>query len=84
MSRQIGYTPDEDSDDDSLPDQDTRNVLAGIHPEPLIPSLSTTDPEFVGFNGRCNKTVDTCYAFWVTASLNVLLPSLLLANLTSH
>lgn len=33
--------------------------------------VSLEDSEFVGFNGRCNKPVDTCYAFWVSASLNV-------------
>ena len=26
---------------------------------------------FVGFNGRCNKAADTCYTFWVGASLAV-------------
>ncbi|PQE25250.1 prenyltransferase and squalene oxidase protein [Rutstroemia sp. NJR-2017a WRK4] len=31
-----------------------------------------TDPTFVGFNGRCNKRADTCYTFWVGASLNML------------
>ncbi|TQS35698.1 hypothetical protein Golomagni_03872 [Golovinomyces magnicellulatus] len=28
--------------------------------------------DFIGFNGRCNKRVDTCYTFWVTASLKLL------------
>ncbi|KAK5104811.1 geranylgeranyl transferase type-1 subunit beta, partial [Cryomyces antarcticus] len=27
---------------------------------------------WAGFNGRCNKLADTCYAFWVGASLDVL------------
>lgn len=30
-----------------------------------------------GFNGRLNKTADTCYCFWVTGSLAVLPPTLL-------
>jgi len=47
-------------------------VLAGIYQnEPSVPGLSLRDDEFVGFNGRCNKSVDTCYAYWVTASLDV-------------
>jgi geranylgeranyl transferase type-1 subunit beta len=73
ISRQIGYSLDEDSDDEEeeLPQQDTRNALAGIHEDAPIPRLSTQDEEFIGFNGRCNKPVDTCYAFWVSASLNV-------------
>jgi geranylgeranyl transferase type-1 subunit beta len=36
-----------------------------------VPGLSLQDVDFVGFNGRCNKSVDTCYAYWVTASLDV-------------
>ncbi|KAA8576324.1 hypothetical protein MFRU_009g02130 [Monilinia fructicola] len=35
----------------------------------FVPNL---DSKFVGFNGRCNKRVDTCYCFWVGASLNML------------
>ena len=29
--------------------------------------------QFTGFNGRCNKVADTCYAFWVGGSLAVLI-----------
>jgi geranylgeranyl transferase type-1 subunit beta len=32
--------------------------------------------EWTGFNGRCNKIADTCYAFWVHGSLSVRLSSL--------
>lgn len=28
-------------------------------------------PLIAGFNGRCNKTTDTCYSFWVGGSLSV-------------
>ncbi|QSZ28642.1 hypothetical protein DSL72_003141 [Monilinia vaccinii-corymbosi] len=35
----------------------------------FVPKVDST---FVGFNGRCNKRVDTCYCFWVGASLNML------------
>lgn len=27
--------------------------------------------QWAGFNGRCNKIADTCYAWWVCASLSV-------------
>lgn len=37
------------------------------------PSQST-DLAWTGYNGRCNKIADTCYAFWVGASLNVRFP----------
>jgi hypothetical protein len=47
-------------------------VLQGVYEnETLVPGLSLQDVDFVGFNGRCNKSVDTCYAYWVTASLDV-------------
>lgn len=70
VSRQIGYREEEEQDEDedghdhSLPLQDSADInsLAG---------LSLHDSQFVGFNGRCNKRVDTCYAFWVGASLDV-------------
>ncbi|KAK4947708.1 geranylgeranyl transferase type-1 subunit beta [Elasticomyces elasticus] len=28
--------------------------------------------DWVGFNGRCNKVADTCYAFWVGAGLTLM------------
>ncbi|KAI5244573.1 terpenoid cyclases/Protein prenyltransferase [Aureobasidium subglaciale] len=28
--------------------------------------------DWTGFNGRCNKIADTCYAFWVHGSLSIL------------
>ncbi|GAB7353271.1 hypothetical protein MBLNU459_g3777t1 [Dothideomycetes sp. NU459] len=30
------------------------------------------DLDWTGFNGRCNKIADTCYAFWVHASLDII------------
>ena len=29
------------------------------------------DLQWAGFNGRCNKVADTCYAFWVGGTLGV-------------
>jgi geranylgeranyl transferase type-1 subunit beta len=37
---------------------------------------SSTELQWVGFNGRCNKIADTCYSWWVGASLVVRIPSL--------
>ena len=78
MSRQVGYSidkEDESDDGDDLPLQDQRNALAGVHQDsaevPSIADLSLEEDQFVGFNGRCNKKADTCYAFWVGASLAV-------------
>ena len=32
---------------------------------------SPHDLQWAGFNGRCNKVADTCYAFWVGGTLGV-------------
>jgi len=69
VSRQLGYTEEEENESEHkvLP------VLAGVYQnEPSVLGLSVRDKEFVGFNGRCNKSVDTCYGYWVTASLDML------------
>ncbi|CAD6577874.1 MAG: Geranylgeranyl transferase type-1 subunit beta [Alectoria sarmentosa] len=34
--------------------------------------ISTHDLQWAGFNGRCNKVADTCYAFWVGGTLGML------------
>ncbi len=36
--------------------------------------LSVGEEGLAGFNGRPNKPVDTCYSFWVGASLTILRP----------
>lgn len=61
---------EEDSDEEESedPTQKQRDALAGIYNDAPSP---TPEDEFVGFNGRCNKMVDTCYAFWVGGSLDV-------------
>jgi prenyltransferase beta subunit len=52
----------------------------GSNPEaPEPPSLAVLMAEnlqYVGFNGRHNKLADTCYSFWVGASLDVSFPLL--------
>ena len=49
-----------------------------LHSGPLRPSKHIEDiPSgmlpicWLGFNGRCNKTADTCYAWWAGGSLKV-------------
>lgn len=44
---------------------------ADAHVASTLASLTLSDSLFVGFSGRCNKRVDTCYSFWVSASLDV-------------
>lgn len=77
MSRQLEYFPPttEEEEEGELPLQDQRNALAGIHKDDAGPlsldDLSLNDSPYVGFNGRFNKQVDTCYTFWVAGSLSV-------------
>lgn len=41
-------------------------------PDKSIISFMSMDPTCAGMNGRINKNADTCYAFWVSASLHLL------------
>ncbi|KAH7417241.1 terpenoid cyclases/protein prenyltransferase alpha-alpha toroid [Cadophora sp. MPI-SDFR-AT-0126] len=74
VSRQVEYL-DEDEDDDSEDEEEEPRrpaiELAGVY-EDDPPAASPHHHEFVGINGRCNKPVDTCYSFWVSASLSLL------------
>ncbi|CAL3964288.1 hypothetical protein PZA11_001683 [Diplocarpon coronariae] len=68
VSRQVGYTDEEDADI-AEPDEPIIQ-LAGIYKDDPVSFLD--HKEVVGLNGRCNKAVDTCYSFWVSASLSLL------------
>ncbi|KAK0119105.1 hypothetical protein ONS95_007969 [Cadophora gregata] len=78
VSRQVGYLDeeeDEDEDEEEEGDQEQARRpivnLAGVY-EDDPQATSFEQHEFVGLNGRCNKPVDTCYSFWVSASLSIL------------
>lgn len=58
----MSYQDEEDSDDEAE---------EGKEDMPISLESADESEDFVGFNGRCNKMVDTCYAFWVGASLDV-------------
>ena len=62
MLRQMPYS---DGDNEEKDETDDTQTASDHH---FVPDLDTT---FVGFNGRCNKSADTCYTFWVGASLDV-------------
>lgn len=73
-SRQILDEDDDEEEEsrDSKADPVTHNVKGvGSNEPPALTHLSLEDPEHVGCNGRCNKRADTCYCFWVGASLMV-------------
>jgi geranylgeranyl transferase type-1 subunit beta len=80
VSRQVEYQPEEQGEENALerpplPIQQQRDARAENFKSPPEPrslaELSLRESECVGFNGRCNKHVDTCYTFWVAASLDV-------------
>lgn len=77
VSRQVDYIPEKEDEDEDVDEDEEVNGFSGPTAlangtEPL-PShdISLHENLFVGFNGRCNKPVDTCYAFWVMSSLSV-------------
>jgi len=75
VSRQVGYLDndeddEEDEDDTQEPQRPVVN-LAGVYKDDQ-PAAGPEEHEYVGLNGRCNKPVDTCYSFWVSASLSLL------------
>ena len=65
VSRQVGYHA-EDHDGETV-----SQTRPGPPEQFSLEQLSLQDSECVGINGRCNKPVDTCYVFWVGASLDV-------------
>ena len=69
---------DEDSEDEGSSFQKRQDDLSGVYAniEPSLDNLSIQGDMFVGFNGRTNKRADTCYAFWVGASLSVSIPQI--------
>jgi geranylgeranyl transferase type-1 subunit beta len=82
VSRQTAYEEsDGESDEEEDPHRAAREKLAGVYDydaeakakEDLPADDFILDSQWVGFNGRCNKNVDTCYCFWVGASLEVCL-----------
>lgn len=62
--RQFAYLEEEEDDEE---EDDAENFV-----EAQLASLSLEDGcTHVGYNGRWNKKADTCYCWWVAASLKV-------------
>lgn len=73
VSRQFAYLerqPEDILNDANFYDDQT-TVDSELESENFrLPDLSSKAPvRHVGFNGRCNKIADTCYCWWVAASL---------------
>ncbi len=73
LSRQISYE-DQERDDDEDDDTGPPIVLQGLghYNIPSLASLSLKETQFVGCNGRLNKSADTCYCYWVSGALDIL------------
>lgn len=90
VSRQTATITDDDDFDTHGDETDTaatcHDAHTFVHPEQFDnnsagklsydgrPS-SHFELDWTGFNGRCNKIADTCYAFWVGGALAVCSPS---------
>lgn len=74
MSRQVNYVESDDEEDDEEPET---KPAASLNPgnseidQLAAAGLSLEDTYAIGCNGRLNKVADTCYSFWVDASLYV-------------
>lgn len=85
LSRQTATISPEDEDDTYGDETDTAETCHDAHTfvhQDSWPSKQgrlnyearpsrSFDVQWLGYNGRCNKVADTCYAFWVGASLDV-------------
>lgn len=67
-SRQFVYLEAASNADQESEDDEVNFTL----PKSLAELCLKGNNQFVGFNGRCNKTADTCYFWWVGAALNTL------------
>ncbi len=71
LSRQLAYSESDDEDCESLGSLQIRSDQE--QPVELsLAGLSLHEVMCIGFNGRANKLADTCYCFWVSASLEIL------------
>jgi geranylgeranyl transferase type-1 subunit beta len=65
-SRQFVYIAPSPADDGNSDEDDAVNFTL---PTSLSSLTLAENQRFVGVNGRCNKAADTCYSWWVGASL---------------
>lgn len=67
MNRHVEYV-DSDDEDEEPERPGSGNDGDGM---PGVAGLSLGDEHFIGCNGRVNKRPDSCYSFWVGASIIV-------------
>lgn len=61
---------------------DWENRIRSLPYLPVTSEVYHEEVKIAGFNGRTNKIADTCYCFWVTASLAVSSELVSLTNVT--
>jgi prenyltransferase beta subunit len=69
----LSYIETDAEDDEEDQSKPLMSVL-GYQEKADVPSLAAltlNETQFVGCNGRLNKEADTCYCFWVVATLQV-------------
>lgn len=75
MSRQVNYVESDDEEDNDDEPQtkpaEASNSANSEIDQLAAAGLSLEDTYAIGCNGRLNKGPDTCYSFWVDASLYV-------------
>lgn len=59
--------------DEQLSNLDTGSSFTKLQSYPARKPVRIADsePPWAGYNGRTNKVADTCYVFWVSATLKV-------------
>jgi geranylgeranyl transferase type-1 subunit beta len=70
LSRQLAYS---DLDEEECESLGSLRIKSNYE-QPKVPSLSSlslNEAMSIGFNGRANKIADTCYCYWVSASLEI-------------
>jgi len=75
LSRQLIYSDDDDEEEKKVGENiSSLQIESDQEPSEIPPlsGLSLNDTMSIGFNGRANKLADTCYCYWVSASLEIL------------
>lgn len=78
VSRQFAYLEPPARADDESDEEDTDNFFEPSSLGTLAlddrsgENATTGPPLLVAYNGRCNKTADTCYCWWVGGALSIL------------
>lgn len=81
QTSELGDEPDEDDTNLYEKEECLRETAQGSSTSDRVRQLPGIQPpeeaslHWAGFNGRCNKTADTCYSFWNVGTLAVRTPA---------